>query len=349
MSMIQGQQPLATGLTRTQTTGTQAMVQMQPRDIREVERRVKEEAAMLGEAALYAWGSGKDRIEGPSWELAKSIMRQYGNCSLDMDPVQDLADAWVFTARSVDHETGFSISRQFRQSKRWTVHGKHDEARKEDVRFQIGQSKALRNVAMSFLPGWLVTRALDEAKGGVRAAIEATINSMGLEKTVGILIDKRAKGIGLDENRLLTAMGRDNRHQLTIDDLVIVASGIKAIESGADTLDIVFPVPEKPAAAGEATDGLLGRVMKTAKGEPAATPQPTPQVVAESPAASQDATQASPAAAAVTEVPFGEPAPQTGGKGKGDASAEPTDADLSASQPAAVSKSGPRVNRPSMK
>lgn len=234
------------GLTRTTTAGTQAIVQMQPREIRRVERLAMEEAGMLGDLAFYGWGAGKNRIEGPAWPLTKSLMRVYGNCSLDMEPVQDLPDAWVMTARAVDHETGFSICRQFRQSKTWEVRGNFDSARKEDIRFQIGQSKALRNVALAFLPDWLVARALDTAKGNVRGQIEDAIAKHGQAAVVAKALT-RCKNVGVDEPRVLAAMGRKHRDALTVEDLVIIAGGIRAIETKADTADEVFPLPQAPA------------------------------------------------------------------------------------------------------
>ena len=247
----------AAGLARTQTRGTQSLVMMQPRDIKVFEKKAIEEASLLGERAMYGWGAGKDRIEGPAWPLTKSLMRVYGNCSLDMEPVQDLADAWVFTARAVDHETGYSISRQFRQSKKWEVHGRHAEARKEDVRFQIGQSKALRNVALAFLPEWLVDKAFDAAKGNIRADIEKAVTTHGMEKVVARAIE-RAASIGCSEARLLAVMGRKARQAITVEDLIIILCGIKAVETKTDTLDDVFPASTGDSKPGNKLNDALG-------------------------------------------------------------------------------------------
>lgn len=247
MAQIQAQQQTidmgaqAAGLVRSQTRGSQSLIRLNDRDIVKIEEKAKLEANLLGSLAFYAWGTGKDRIEGPSWELAKALIRVYGNCSLDMDPVQDLVDSWIMTARVVDLETGYSISRQFRQSKKWQVHGRFDEARKDDIRFQIGQSKSLRNVVLSFLPGWLVNRAIDIAKGGVREAIELAIGKHGADKVIAKCIE-RCERIGVDEARLLDTMGRKSRQAITVEDLVILQGGISAIESGQDTVDSVFPI-----------------------------------------------------------------------------------------------------------
>ncbi len=245
----------AAGLARTQTAGTQSLIRVEPRVIKKVEQAALQEATLLGASAFYGWGAGKDRIEGPAWPLTKSLMRIYGNCSLDMEPVQDLPDAWVFTARAVDHETGYSISRQFRQSKRWVVHGRFDDARKDDIRFQIGQSKALRNVALAFLPEWLVDRSMDEAKGGVKAAIEDAVGKHGTDKVLARMLE-RLKRVGVDEPRLLGAMGVKALAALTIEDLVIIHCGITAVEKGVDSVDEVFPLPKNDNGASKNTSRL---------------------------------------------------------------------------------------------
>jgi len=322
MSQIQSvhvdQGAQAAGLMRAQTRGTQALIRVEARDIKRVESAAIVEAQLLGYAAVYGWGQGQDRIEGPAWPLTKSLMRVYGNCSLDMDPVQDLPDAWVFTARAVDMETGYSISRQFRQSKNWKVYGKHDEARKEDVRFQIGQSKALRNVALAFLPDWLVDRAMDAAKGGMRERIEKLVAEQ-MDKVSPDLTDDEAKAeatlrvakaafaklasMGITEERGLWAVGRKNLAGVTIEDLVVIRGGIAAVEKGTDTADEVFPVPAK--AAEVETGDLLTRIKQkaatvaspTMPQEPAAAKEAPDGAIlpADAPAAKEPGKDAAPA------------------------------------------------------
>src|ERR1700733_12715611 len=134
---------------RVQTGYCTAVAVQKPRSLVVVKKRLDEEAALAGEDFFYGWGAGKDRVEGPSVGLAMAAVRCWGNCAIEALPVQDLGDSWVFTSAFIDLETGFTLTRQFRQSKKWTVHGKMDGERKDDVRFQIGQSKSARNVALN--------------------------------------------------------------------------------------------------------------------------------------------------------------------------------------------------------
>lgn len=241
--------PVQAGTTiqKVQTRYTAAVKVQVPRELPAVEARSMQEADLLGPRAFYAWGAGEDRIEGSTVKLAMALVRCYGNCAVDLDEVQDFPDSWVFTARFVDLETGFTLSRQFRQSKRSRVFGKHDEERKMDIRFQIGQSKAVRNVVLNAVPAWLSERCIDRAKGGVKKNIQALIDTHGMEKIQKAAMSQLAK-MGAAEARVLAFMGRKNVPSLTIEDLVVL-SGVKAaLESGQDTIDSVFPPVEAEAA-----------------------------------------------------------------------------------------------------
>ncbi len=259
---------------KVQTKYTTAMAVQRPRVLATVEKKSLEEAALLGADAFYAWGQGKDRIEGPTVELAMALVRCYGNCAVDLGEVQDTAEAWIFTATFVDLETGFTLSRQFRQSKRWVVHGRFDEARKDDIRFQIGQSKAVRNVVLNAVPAWLCNRAMDKAKGGVREAIENAVAKHGLAKVISVALEK-LKGHGVDEARVLNTMGRQLPGAITVEDLVILHGSIAALDSGADTIDVLFPVTAEAGAAPEG-GSRAEQVLGDLKGKTEEGPAPTP-------------------------------------------------------------------------
>jgi hypothetical protein len=245
---------------QVRTAFTTAISVQKPRKLPEVESHLMAEADQAGENFYYGWGAGKDRVEGPSVGLALAAARCYGNCAVDLLPVQETIDAWVFTASFVDLETGFTLTRQFRQSKSWTVYGKFDAARKDDIRFQIGQSKAIRNVVMNAIPEWLVRKAMDRSKGGVREKIEKLIAEQGastvIEKAMGRLAEH-----GVDEEQMLAKFGRPTVRGLTIEDLVLIRGDLSALESGQDTVANLYPqAPAKQQdeqTGGATTDDLL--------------------------------------------------------------------------------------------
>ena len=63
-----------------------------PRQLEIVRRRIEDEGRLAGEEFYYGWGAGKDRIEGPSVKLANALARCWGNCALELLPVQETRD-----------------------------------------------------------------------------------------------------------------------------------------------------------------------------------------------------------------------------------------------------------------
>lgn len=227
-----------------------AVAVQRPRILKDVARRVQEEAALAGEDFYYGWRAGADAIEGPSVKMAMCIARNWGNCAVDTLPVQDLPDCWIFTAAFVDLETGFTLTRQFRQSKDWKVHGKLDEERKADVRFQIGQSKAVRNVILNAIPSSLVSRALEAAKQGVRDELDKLIKEHGFAKVADRLISALSKA-GVKEYAVLAKCGVADRKGLGVDHLVVLRGDLNALQNGQERAEVLFPAVEQKQGAAE--------------------------------------------------------------------------------------------------
>ena len=213
------------------------------RELDTVRRRLTDEARIGGEMMYYGWGAGKDLIEGPSIHLAMSAARCWGNCAVIAEPLQDGGDSWIFTSSFVDLETGFTLQRQFRQSKRSIVYGKHDEERKDDIRFQIGQSKASRNVVLNALPKSIINEAMVAAKAGVRERLEQWISKKG-EQGMAMAQDGALSvllKLGISEERVLAKMHRPTKGALTLDDLIVLKGDIVAIQEGTDRADDLYP------------------------------------------------------------------------------------------------------------
>lgn len=225
-----------------------AVAVQKPRTLPQVQRRLEEEAALSGESFYYGWSAGQEKIEGPSVKLANAAARCWGNCSVEMLPLQETAESWVFTAAFVDYETGFTIQRQFRQSKNWRVFGKHDEARKEDIRFQIGQSKAVRNVILNALPSGLIDRALEVAKAGARSKLERFVAGIdakegkgkGLVHAVDLVLKGLAKH-GAKEPDVLRKLDIADRKAIDLDRLLILRGDLAALDGGEARVDELYP------------------------------------------------------------------------------------------------------------
>lgn len=254
---------------QVKTGYTTAIAVQQPRELTVVQKRFLEEARLMGEAAYYGWAAGKDRIEGPSQALAYAVARCWGNCAVDQSAIEETPDAWIFTSVFVDLETGFTLTRKFRQSKRWTVHGKLDAERKDDVRFQIGQTKGDRNVILKAIPRWLVDHGMEEAKKGVREKLEKFIVKNGLSAAIDYALKELAKS-GVSDEQVCDKFSVAKASGLTVDQLVIIAGDIKAIQAGQEYPDALYPSTEASDIAGQLTK------PKGGKKQPEAPPSPEP-------------------------------------------------------------------------
>jgi hypothetical protein len=170
-------------------------------------------------------------IEGPSIKLANDLARMYGNCEVDCR-AQDMGTAILFHARFVDLETGFALTRPFQQRKGASKLGGSDAGRRDDITFQIGASKAIRNVVVNALQTF-ADFAFAEAK-------EALVDKIG--KDIVKWRDRTIERMGaqIDIKRVEAAIGRPSKDWLAGDIARIIAMG-KAIADGMATWDETFP------------------------------------------------------------------------------------------------------------
>lgn len=230
---------------QVKTGYTTAIAVQKPRELAIVHKRLMAEAKLAGESFYYGWGNGKDRIEGPSVGLAMAAVRCFGNAAVDTLPIQELDDSWVVTTVFIDLETGFTLTRPFRQSKKWVIYGKMDAERKDDVRFQIGASKSARNVVLNALPQWLIDAAVVEAKQGVREKIQAYVDKNGIAAAVELVTKGLAKH-GVKEVFVLEKCAVPELKGLTIDHVVMLRGDLHALDNGQDYAAALFPGMAEP-------------------------------------------------------------------------------------------------------
>ncbi len=224
------------GLQKAQTRYMTAVKVQKPRNLDTIVESVVREAEFAAESFFYAWGEGKNHVEGPSVVCCRSVAREWGNCVIETE-VQETASAYIFTAHFIDLERGVTFSRSFRQSKNWVVYGKMDDNRKEDIRFQIGQSKAIRNVIREGTPGWLIGKAIETAKNAVMKGINKDGIAASVDKAIAAL---GTHGIGIE--RILAKLGRTAKNEITSGDIVNLRTAYAAIQQGEAYADDLFPV-----------------------------------------------------------------------------------------------------------
>lgn len=227
---------------QTKTAYTTAVKVQEPRRMAKIAHNVLQEAALAGSSFFYAWEvkdrrTGRSqRIEGPSIDLAMSMARNYGNCAIDVN-MQDVGGYYLFTGIFVDLETGFTCPRLFRQRKGQNT-GMKDTERQEDIVFQIGQSKAIRNAVVRAMPEWLVAKAIETAKDAELGKIKP--ENMHLARTRAISF---FEPYGVTTERMESNIGRPV-DQWTPQDIVNLRGMATAVKEGRVSADELFPAAE---------------------------------------------------------------------------------------------------------
>lgn len=199
-------------------------------------------ANMFGDQFVYAWDAKdkrtgrKTRIEGPTIKLANTLARSYGNCHIGCD-VSETATHLIFKAVFVDYESGLSTERLFQQRKNQNT-GMGDVDRQADIIFQIGQSKAIRNVIVNALSDF-ATHGVEEAKKGMLKMFESE------EKRTAALdfIDRALERYEVSPVRLEAIVGR-RRKDWTIPNLAHAYSTMRAIVEGIASVSDAFPTED---------------------------------------------------------------------------------------------------------
>jgi hypothetical protein len=295
-----GSLPQGLSARQVRTQYVTAMSVPKARDLAVVERRFLLECAQLGARAYYSWAvggdkGGKDVVEGPSINLALALARCYGNCAIEPLPMEADEEAWYYRYAFIDLETGFTLIRPFRQSRQWRVFGRFDDERKEDIRFQIGASKAIRNVTLNALPEWLINKGMERAKQGERARIESYIKRNGLDKAQAAIVESLEEA-GVPQGRVLARLGRATPAALTVEDLVSLRGDLKALQLGQELADTLFPLAAVPKeededaadTPGDAPAGPTAQAKRELRRRAAATPPETGRAAEPAPAGEEE-------------------------------------------------------------
>lgn len=239
-------QPIQAGETLQRLhTGYQTAVQVQqPRDPRAIARKVLAECDIAGSDFYYSWTVkgryGSQTVEGESIGLAMAIYRNWGNSHLDVDIAFETSSHWHIKATILDLETGAHFNRLFIQRKNAGPGGKMDKDRQQDIAFQIGQSKAIRNCILHMAPKWLREGALRRAKGA--AGHHIVQRAGGLDNARDMLC-RWFKDRGVSQERLEDKLAK-LRDEWSATDCGTIRGLITGITSGETTVNNEFPHAE---------------------------------------------------------------------------------------------------------
>lgn len=230
------------GLPAKQTAFSDQIVTAQAvavkRDLVAFLNRMKVLAQMAGEEYRYSFpvkskDGSKKVIEGGSIKLANDLVREYGNCLVDVRVI-DKGNEWEIYARFVDYETGFAMTRPYRQRKSQKTMG-NDAERQLDIAYQIGVSKAIRNVVLNAL---------------------STFQDMVYDAAKTSLVEKIGKQLPQWKERIKQRCD-ENRYDLsriermvtkliddwTATDIARVVAELKSVQDGMATFDDLYPDP----------------------------------------------------------------------------------------------------------
>lgn len=212
-----------------------------PRNMTRILVNLKALASAAGKEYVYGWevndrkNNRKVWIEGPTIKLANDLAREYGNCQVDCR-VMDEGRHWIFYARFVDLETGFSMVRAYQQRKGQDT-GMKDDQRAMDLIFGIGQSKAIRNVVVNAL-STLANYCVDAAKGSL---LDKVSNSP--EKAREWIKSQLVK-LEINIKRVEAVHGRTAAHW-TVPDMARIYTEIQSIVDGMVNAEDVYPLPDE--------------------------------------------------------------------------------------------------------
>lgn len=253
-----------------------------PRDLGDVRNKIKVLAEMAGEKYYYRWTvkerkTGKtSTVQGLSIKGANDCAREWGNDQVDIR-VADEGNYWTFYARFTDLETGYSLTRPFRQRKAADIGEGYDAERRLDQIFQIGASKAIRNVITNSLQT-LADFAFESAMHSVHARVAG--NPEGARSHLINAI----KELGIEMTRV-TRIYQRAPEEWTVPDMARLYAELNSIRDGMASVEDIFPreVTEVPAkeARRPASETSTKKTAPAKKSAPApktapAKKEPTP-------------------------------------------------------------------------
>ncbi|MEM3091505.1 MAG: hypothetical protein QXD05_00005 [Candidatus Pacearchaeota archaeon] len=229
------------GLVQTKTRYQTAVQVIKKRELTDIINRVEQEAAISGEDFYYSYPQGDKYIEGVGINGALILARNWGNNAVEVRPF-DLGDKYVLIGDFIDFETGFNLSRPYILKKKILKNKKgnaiYEKERNDEIVFQIGTSKAMRNVILNALPNYVIEAGLRRAKEGYRKKLEEYIKKNGIEKARDMLV-KRAERLNVAKELIEKNFGKSSSWD--IDKILLISGTLKGIEEGYHSINDAFP------------------------------------------------------------------------------------------------------------
>lgn len=209
----------------------------------QIMQRLKTLCKMHGQRYIYSWkvtdraNQRQIEISGATVKLTNDLAAEYGNMVTGIVNVEDVGTHWIFHAAVCDMETGYNYIRPFRQRKGQDT-GMKDRDRQEDIVFQIGCSKAIRNAVTNVLGSW-VEYMLEECDTMLIEWVQNKDNQQKLQS----FIDKTCARFSIKIEQIEAVIGR-SRADWSPRDKVKVMSELRGVAEGLTNPADLYPSDE---------------------------------------------------------------------------------------------------------
>ena len=233
-----------------------------PRNIEEGYKALMQEAALLGPKAFYTWPvknkkTGKVTIiEGASVHLLMAAARHFRNLRFMVRMEKETESAWHLLGVAQDLESGLEIVRPHIAFKPFSK-SPFENQRDQYAAFQIGVSKAIRNVLANIIPSYWLADGIEKAK---KAGKRAAGGSRKISKKQRIDTINAFKDKGVPEEVLNALVQKDSK-DWTGQDLSLLRAEFAALLSGDLNVEAIYALagmeyhveaPQAPIAEGKA-------------------------------------------------------------------------------------------------
>lgn len=261
------------------TAGSNAVLQMEkaqidtqiatakryPRNLQRVKKNMVAMATMdedTAKSCFFVLPRGGRSIQGESVRLAEIALSNYGNIKAGTRVI-DVQDTGknphvVVQAVTLDLENNVAITIEKRR--RITKKRNKDAPDEDDINLAVNACSAIafRDAVFKVIPKALIKPVYD-------AAVEmATGGQKPIESRIAGALDQFAQ-MGVFEDRILAAIGKETKEELVQDDLVTLIGFFTAIRDKETTIEACFPKVEADTAA---LDALIPAKEKKPKPEP---------------------------------------------------------------------------------
>lgn len=218
-----------------------------PRDNAKILKGLQFAAAYAGQSVLtYRWlvnnnrTGKKETVKGLTIKAADILLREYTNAFVDLRFTEGPA-SWIYKATFCDIERGVARPAYWQEYKDTATLGAKDKGdqRLKQIPFQIGQSKAIRNVIVKYLEIPYGAYLEEEAENNLVERVGKNIEAYRQR------CSKAFADLGIDLVRVERQVGRKLAHWLA-PDLAAVVQQLKAVRDGMASASDQWPAQAPP-------------------------------------------------------------------------------------------------------